>query len=342
MHDAVQALRVWMDHGELEVLAGGLINQTWLVSQEGRRVGVLQALNTRIFVPEVHFDIEAVTQHLLAAGVASPRILRTRTGALWHVADSGMVFRLLSFEGERTIDRVEESKDAHSAGRLIGRFHQALADLDWEFRCVRPGAHDTARHLSVLSVAVREHAQHRLFDDVAPLAAEIAERWIRWSGPSALPRRVIHGDLKISNLRFSGDMATHVVDLDTMQFGTIDAELGDAMRSWCNPTSEDDASSRWDVDIFAAAMHGYAETGRLTDAEWASIVPGTERICLELAARFAADALNESYFGWNQRFGTRGEHNLLRARGQLALARSVSDQRALAERVIGGLRDQFE
>ena len=58
----------------------------------------------------------------------------------------------------------------------------------------------------------------------------------------------------------------------------------------------------------------------VTDAEWAALVPGAERIALELSCRFALDALDESYFGWNPRFGGRGEHNLLRARGQAALA----------------------
>ncbi len=39
----------------------------------------------------------------------------------------------------------------------------------------------------------------------------------------------------------------------------------------------------------------------------------TRRIATELAMRFAADALNERYFGWDRaRFPAAGEHNLLR------------------------------
>ena len=49
--------------------------------------------------------------------------------------------------------------------------------------------------------------------------------------------------------------------------------------------------------------------------------------------RFAADALNESYFGWDKaRFARAGDHNLLRARGQASLADAVSTARADAER----------
>jgi uncharacterized lipoprotein YddW (UPF0748 family) len=52
------------------------------------------------------------------------------------------------------------------------------------------------------------------------------------------------------------------------------------------------------------------------------------------AARFAADVVNQSYFGWDaQRFSSRAEHNWVRALGQLSLARSLSDQQRAAEAV---------
>jgi hypothetical protein len=79
--------------------------------------------------------------------------------------------------------------------------------------------------------------------------------------------------------------------------------------------------------VFRAALRGYARTGDATPEEWASIAPGVERIATELAARFAKDALEESYFGFNPKFGTRGDHNLLRARGQISLAAAVAAAR---------------
>ncbi|MEE2751965.1 MAG: hypothetical protein VX519_11085 [Myxococcota bacterium] len=66
------------------------------------------------------------------------------------------------------------------------------------------------------------------------------------------------------------------------------------------------------------------------------LVSGVERICLELAARFCADALNESYFGWDASIAPgRGEHNLIRAKGQLALAAEVRRQRGDLEDRLG-------
>ena len=98
-------------------------------------------------------------------------------------------------------------------------------------------------------------------------------------------------------------------------------ELGDAMRSWCNPAGEDATETRFSVELFSAAIDGYAGVAGnwVTEAEWRAIAPATGLIQVELAARFCADALNESYFAWDpDRYPTRTEHNRVRACGQLA------------------------
>jgi Ser/Thr protein kinase RdoA (MazF antagonist) len=171
------------------------------------------------------------------------------------------------------------------------------------------------------------------------MAAELITRWSGWVGPRDLPTRVIHGDLKISNIRFAGDRAVALIDLDTWQKGTLDVELGDAMRSWCNRSGEDDEEATIDVDVFAAAMQGYAEGAPrfATDPEWSGLAPGLERIALELAMRFARDALEESYFGFDASIG-RGEHNLLRAKGQLALARRARELRPSLDVAVAAAR----
>lgn len=318
--------------------ADGLINTTFVARRaDGGAAGVLQRLNTRIFTPAVHEDIAAVTAHLAARGLPTPRLVPTRAGALWAEVESG-VWRVLTPVGERTAHKLATPAEARAAGALVGRFHAAVADLEWRFRHVRPGAHDTEAHLAGLVAALDAHPQHRLRDAVGPVADAILAGQAAWRGPRDLPERVIHGDLKVSNLRWTGAEATALIDLDTLARGTLDVELGDALRSWCNPASEDAAAARFDLDLFGAAMAGWAEAGRATEAEWAGIVPGLERIALELAARFARDALEERYFGWDPRHGTAGDHNLLRARGQLSLAQAVAAARGEAERRLAAAR----
>jgi Ser/Thr protein kinase RdoA (MazF antagonist) len=259
-------------------------------------------------------------------------LVRTRENRLWHEADDGSIWRRLSWVGDRTVERLTDAKDARSAGELIARFHEAVSDLNWQFRCVRPGFHDTDKRIRRLEEVLGTWTSHRLYDPVAALSHGIFAAWANWRGPRDLPHRVVHGDLKISNVRFDGAQAVALIDLDTLAHGTLDAELGDAFRSWCNPASEDSLEPAFDVNLFEAAVDGYARgANSVTHAEFAAIVPGVERIALELAARFAADALEENYFGFNPRFGTRGDHNLLRASGQFALANAVRLARPAAE-----------
>ena len=65
---------------------------------------------------------------------------------------------------------------------------------------------------------------------------------------------------------------------------------------------------------------------------------GAETVSLELAARFAVDVFRDEYFGWDaSRFASRRAHNLVRARGQLALSRAVRAARADALAVVHGV-----
>jgi hypothetical protein len=111
----------------------------------------------------------------------------------------------------------------------------------------------------------------------------------------------------------------------------IELEIGDALRSWCNVEAEDSLNARFSADVFAAACQGY---GRLDRAVAEMLPDATAKIATELAARFCADALEESYFGWDaQRFRSASEHNQTRCRAQLTLAADILSQRSELRRI---------
>lgn len=317
---------------EVELVDRGLINRTFYVA----RHLVLQKLHP-IFAPEVNLDIEAITERLDAAGLPTPRLVRTRDGRAW-VEHAGEIWRALSRIDGVTVDRMPSLAAARAAGALVGRFHRALRDVQYEFRFVRAGVHDTARHLAVLRERVTSDREHRMHTAIEPVARTILERGMSIETHASLPRRIIHGDLKVSNVVFDEPIANAValIDLDTLQKETLAVELGDALRSWCNPHAEDAATSGADVAIFEAAIHGYAESARdvVSAPEARAIVSGFERIALELASRFCADAYAESYFRWDPaRFESASHHNLSRARSQLALVESIAASRAVLQRI---------
>lgn len=320
-----------------EPVAGGLINLTFAVGARH----VLQRLHP-IFRAEVNADIAALTPRLREAGVPVPAIVRARDGRPWvenHDPPTAGVWRLLTRLPGHTRHRLGDPCAARAAGAMVARFHTALVGVDHAFAFSRPGAHDTARHVAGVGAALAAHADHRLAAAIAPIAAEISALWSQWGEIPTLPTRIIHGDLKVSNLLFDGDAVVGIIDLDTMAASSVDVELGDALRSWGNASTEDDPTPAFRADLAAAALDGWlaGAAAWVTAAERRALPAAVERICLELAARFATDALAESYFGWDPtRFPTRGDHNLARARNQLGLARDVRRQRAAMRAAVGG------
>ena len=118
--------------------------------------------------------------------------------------------------------------------------------------------------------------------------------------------------------------------------------MGDAWRSWCNPAGEDEPQNvSFDLDAFTSSAEGWLEGwssagAKLNAEELQSLVPGIERICLELAARFCADSVNNSYFKEDQaRFPQPGKHNLIRALSQLTLAQEARRQAARCHQILG-------
>lgn len=365
----LRALRAYdlFDPSQVRVapLGDGLINETFLVEASDPAAPLARAVLQRvspIFGRAVHDDIEAITAHLAAKGLVTPRLLRSRSGELsvQITGDSeddsqAGIWRLLSFIPGHCYPRMTPALAA-PAGRLVGRFHVAVADLDHSFHFSRPGAHVLSQHLDKLAQALTTARRPDFVPRESPVPEAffpLAERLLRQAETielsdarvATLPRRICHGDLKVSNLRFDdAGQGLCLLDLDTLGRLPLPLELGDALRSWCNtsPHGEDSAEAGFDLTIFEGALRGYAESafGLLQPAEHQALVAGLERIAFQLAVRFAVDVVGQSYFRYRvdaQRHPTRAAHNLLRAQGQLALAQAVAAARQPAEAIVARL-----
>jgi len=310
----------------IRAAASGLINRTWHVVSHAGEPLVLQRVND-IFPPAVNADIDALTRHLEARGLTTPRLVPTRAGEPW-LEHGGATWRVLTAIDGVSRDALQSADEAREAGRILALFHRAVADFERPFANARLGVHDTPRHLAVLRRALVEHAGHPEHAAVAALAELIFAHAERLPEVPAAVDRVVHGDPKISNILFdpATGRALCLIDLDTLGRMPVALELGDAMRSWCNPNPEDSAGSRLSVPFFTAAVEGYAAAsgGALTRAEWSAIPAATLTITVELAARFCADALKERYFRWDPtRYRSASLHHQARTLGQLALAASL-------------------
>lgn len=305
-------------------IAQGWIHRTWRIDDAGG-AWVLQQVN-EIFSLGVHANIEAVTTRLAERGVETPRLCSTRDGALYADLGPGRRFRLMTWVHGIAHDTCGSIGRAASAGRLVGRFHSALEGLEHDFAPLGFTFHEPAVHFAELEAALRDRAGHRLHAEVAAVADRIRGVVSHWKPLGPVPDRVVHLDLKFNNILFretpAGEQACCLIDLDTLSRRPLWVELGDAWRSWCNLRPEHESRAEYAPELFEASAGAWLDAVAFQPdrRELESLAHAVERLCVELASRFAADALHESYFGWKpELFQTAGDHNLSRARGQLSL-----------------------
>lgn len=317
----------------LSPIKSGLMHGTWRVDTD-HGAYALQRLHHKLATPEIVADYAAVTRHLAEKQLPAPRLVPTTAGDPVAIDDDGRWWRLSTWVAGETRMKVTTAAEAEAGARMLGRFHRAMADIAHHFGSQHP-LHDTAGHLARLQAAAADerHAEAR-----ATIEAEIEQIVARLAPlllPADLPRRVVHGDPKISNVLFDGDRAVGLIDLDTCMRHTVIVDLGDAVRSWCRDGSEDE-DERFHLDRFEAILRGYADEGPELLPEEIALIAGAGRlITLELASRFARDVLEDDYFAFDaERYPDRRSHNRARTRAMLYLAADMQAKQREAERLV--------
>jgi Ser/Thr protein kinase RdoA (MazF antagonist) len=339
----------------------GNINETFLVTLVRRAEPhfILQRINTAVFRrPDlVMGNIRVLTEHVQRRLAASPpvggrwetpRVVPTRDGRDFWTAPDGSVWRALTFvEGAQTFDAITGLDHALEVGRALGTFHSLIGDLPGErLADTLPGFHVTPGYLWHHDEVVAKGGVERLAE------VEHGLRFIQerraWASvledareQGRLRCRPIHGDPKVNNVMLDAvtGRAVSLIDLDTVKPGLLHYDLGDCLRSCCNPAGEDAArlaEVRFEPDICRAILRGYLPLAKaiLTDADYAHLYDAIRLIAFELGLRFFTDHLEgDVYF----RVRERG-HNLARAMVQFALTERIEARAREIRMLIDELR----
>jgi Ser/Thr protein kinase RdoA (MazF antagonist) len=328
----------------LTTLGHGNINDSWRVELTvGTRL-VLQRLHPAVFPDPgaVMANLRIITGHLgrqVVPGISFFRLVINPQGQDHCLDAAGCCWRLLTYiDNTRTLASLDTPAQAEEIGSLLGRFHLLTATLDADTLAdPLPDFHITPRYLEQFdAISCTSQQGNRaeafcrtLIEELRP-AASILEQ-----ARDRLSRRVIHGDPKPANFLFAadGDRAVSLIDFDTVKPGLLLHDLGDCLRSCCNPLGEghaDPAATVFDPDYFQALMAGYLRQAGylLTPADKDLLITAVSLISFELGLRFFTDHLaGDRYFKVS-----RPGQNLQRALVQFHLNQSIGAQQGELER----------
>ncbi len=335
------ALRAYLpdiEHFSLVPIGSGLIHRTWKVGVPGDRAYILQEVNTGVFSDPVaiaenldqigRYLAEQVPDYLFAAP------LRTAEGLVFYRDDGGKYFRMFPFvSGSRTYDVVSSPEQAYEASRQFGLFTRNLRGFDvGRLQETLPRFHDLELRYEQFDRAVGLGDVSRVRDSAALIAflqgqRGLVDEYIALKRDPGFLLRVTHHDTKISNVLFDDrDKGLCVIDLDTVMPGYFISDVGDMIRTYVSPASEEVVDLSTVVvrrELYHAIYDGYlgvmgdvlstAERGRFFYA-------GLFMVYMQ-ALRFLADHLNgDNYYGARYQ-----GHNYNRAANQVRLLQELME-----------------
>ena len=341
---------------DIQPFGSGNINDTFLVSLQevADQSFILQRINTKVFhEPKlVMQNMRVYTNHVrdrlqkhpLARRWDIPKILPTQQGQDYWQTESGEFWRSLSFiANSQSFDVMENMDQAREVGYALGTFHHLTSDLAPErLADTLEGFHITPRYLrQYQEVLAKVHFKRspevdyclEFVSDRKGLAHILEDA----KAAGKLPLRTMHGDPKVNNILFDRQtqQAVSVVDLDTVKSGLVHYDIGDCLRSGCNPAGEE--TEQWediqfDAELCQGILQGYLSTARsfLTEYDYAYIYDAVRLITFELGLRFFTD-----YLAGNVYFHVKyPEHNLLRSLVQFRLVSSIESQQSVINKII--------
>jgi len=354
LHDKLlevsRLFRIEYDYLGYDTIQMGNVNRTYKVNfmlPEGKPKSFLvQNVNTYAFRNPVGLmnNIDQVTEHIRAKKPGQLALHFHHTAdRRTYVEDGSNFWRMTNYVPSVTFNAVSDLDIIRNAGKAFGEFQMDLADFEInQLIETIPGFHNTRQRYENFIQSVQENKAGRAAEvqeeidfllSVQDLACTLTD--LQMAGQ--LPLRVTHNDTKINNVLFHPETsdAMIVVDLDTVMPGLMGHDFGDAIRFAANFVEEDcpDAEKAGvNLEIFRAFAEGFlSKTAKtMTDKEVETLALSCFVLTAELATRFLADYLDgDLYFNIKS-----PDHNLVRTRCQIALAKDMLKKMDEMEKIV--------
>lgn len=322
-----------------ELIQVGNVNKTYRVKfaqKNGEEKSfLLQNVNTYVFKNPVQVmeNIDKVTEHIRKSREGSIALHFHHTAdRKTYIIDGSNFWRMTNYIPSSTYSAVQDLRIVRSAGNAFGEFQVQLSDFDSnQLHVTIPDFHNTRKRFERLECTVAQDPCDKVAEVEEELAylrsvKDLACRLTDLCDAGELPLRVTHNDTKINNVLFErdGHSALVVIDLDTVMPGLVGHDFGDAIRFAANKVAEDSPdfqNAGVDMAVFRSFTEGFlaCTANMLTQNEIDTLALSSFVLTVELAVRFLDDYLQGSpYFKINY-----PEHNLVRTRCQIALAKDM-------------------
>jgi hypothetical protein len=317
------------DH-TVEPFGSGLINHTWKVTGENRSY-ILQLINKSVFKsPQAIADNLLLLENYFKANhpdyLFAAHLPANNGNYLVEANDE--YYRLTPFiKNSHTVDAITRPEQAFEAAKQFGKFSRLLNNFDaGQLQYTLPDFHNLNLRFQQFQTALKNAGAERLsqaHDEINAIQdhATIVDIYSKLVADKQIPLRVTHHDTKISNVLFdNNDKGLCVIDLDTVMPGYYISDVGDMMRTYLSPVTEEERDLD-QVQIneanFIAIYNGYMQEmgGVLTEFEKSLFIYAGKFMIYMQAVRFLADYLNGDIYYPTQYPG----HNLARAKNQLTL-----------------------
>ena len=316
----------------------GLINRTWVL-RNGKDKFILQRINQEVFTSPalIAENIEWVGSYLSThfPDAVFPRPVPALSGKTLVSTGPDGFYRLYPFiEDSVTIDVVDHPSKAFEAARQFGAFTRMMAGFPAE------QLHETLPHFHDLSLRYRSFREALITGrpDRLRKAGELigylesqnhlVTKYEQILTNPGFKLRVTHHDTKISNVLFDkSGKGICVIDLDTVMPGYFISDVGDMLRTYLSPVTEEESDTsliQVRIEYFEAIVQGYLGEmyDVLTPEERKAFVYAGEFMLYMQALRFVTDyVLDDKYYG------SRYEgHNYVRALNQATLLQRFGEQ----------------
>ena len=332
----------------------GHINSTYKLTTDTGNEYIMQRINKYVFKDPVKVmaNASAVTNFLRGRN-PDPRsalhYIPTLQGLYYHRDQDGEFWRLYDFVGGFCLDAPESDADFYESALAFGRFQHLLSDFpaDTLYETI-PNFHNTPDRFRQLkdSIAANLVGRKASAQDLIDYALSLEEKGSmlqKMLDNGELPLRVTHNDTKLNNVLLDRDTRKSlcVLDLDTVMPGLSAHDFGDSIRFGAATAAEDEpdcSKMKLDLHLFEVYTRGFMEAASsLTEKEIEVLPWGALTMTVEVGIRFLKDYLDGDLY-----FKTAYEnHNLIRARAQLALAKDMIDKFDHMNAIVEKIRQQL-